>query len=288
MFKILNREYPAPTSGTRSLIIAVVFGVFIGLFLLFFEPFDINLSTYKNKTLTVLFYGIITSFVLFLFLYLFPLWFPNFFSDERWQVKHQIIYYLTILFTIATLNGIYTNYINSLEFSWTNYWWIINRTIILGGIPISFLIIVDYNRKLNLYLKEARDIGNNRLKPKHGRNENIWKISTDLKNETFKVDENNFLFAVAIGNYIDVYTTDEDVIKKTTYRITLSSFEKQLGSNYLARCHRSYLINLGKVADISGNAQGLRLRPIDCPEIVPVSRKYIPTIKKYFSQVSKT
>ncbi|MGI9550470.1 MAG: LytTR family transcriptional regulator DNA-binding domain-containing protein [Aurantibacter sp.] len=195
------------------------------------------------------------------------------------------MFYLTILFVIATLNGVYTNYINSLRFSWANYWWIINRTFILGGIPIAFITMIDFNRKLKSNLKEAKYIVDNKKKPKEGSKRKVWQIVTDLKSETIEVDENNFMYAIAIGNYIDVFIIDGLLVKKTTYRITLASFERQLDSDHLKRCHRSYLINLRKVGNISGNAQGLRLKLLNQPDIVPVSRKYIPIIKRYFLQV---
>lgn len=286
MLKILNRKYPAPSAGVRSLITSILFGLFIALFLMFFEPFDINLTSYENKTWVLLFFGLITTIVLLVFLHIMPLLFVKVFSDKHWKVWHQIIFYLTILLVIATFNGIYTNYINSLRFSWSNYWWIICRTFVLGGIPISFLVLLDYKRKINYNISQAQDV----LKYKKEFNQishaTIWKISTDLKNEIISFDENDFYHAIAVGNYTDVFTLDNGKIKKTTFRITLSSFEKQIHSSYLKRCHRSYLVNLKKVEHISGNAQGLKLRLSNGQDIVPVSRKYIPSIRQSLLQSS--
>ena len=80
-----------------------------------------------------------------------------------------------------------------------------------------------------------------------------------------------------------MYSLDENTLKKVTYRITLSTFEIQLKeASSLVRCHRSYMVNLKKVKNISGNAQGLRLELINQSEIIPVSRKYIPIVKQFF------
>jgi hypothetical protein len=73
MLKVIDQKYPAPSPVLRSLMVALLFGLFIGLFLVFFEPFDINLSTHKNKTFELLFYGFITTVVLVVFLYLLPI-----------------------------------------------------------------------------------------------------------------------------------------------------------------------------------------------------------------------
>ena len=76
---------------------------------------------------------------------------------------------------------------------------------------------------------------------------------------------------------------DENTLKKVTYRVTLSSLEIQLKeASSLIRCHRSYLVNLNKVKNISGNAQGLKLELINQSEIIPVSRNYIPIVKQFF------
>ena len=53
----------------------------------------------------------------------------------------------------------------------------------------------------------------------------------------------------------------EGTLKRIPYRVTLSSFEAQLAkSSSLTRCHRSYLVNLKKVENISGNTQGLKVK----------------------------
>jgi len=89
---------------------------------------------------------------------------------------------------------------------------------------------------------------------------------------------------VAVGNYTDLYFFHGGKLTGTTYRISLTSFEKQLDASNLQRCHRSYLVNLNKVTNVSGNAQGLRLTLTDGAIEIPVSRKYIPDIKKSLSR----
>jgi hypothetical protein len=209
---------------------------------------------------------------------------PRLFSDEHWKVKHQIVFYLTILLVIATLNGIYTNYINALSFSWSNYWWIISRTFVLGGIPVAFLTRIDYQRKAKSNTKQASDILTAKKAFTAHSSEIIHQISTDLKEETIRFEEDAFMYAMAVGNYIDMWILVENIPQKITYRLTLSSFEAQLRSLSLKRCHRSYLVNLKKIENISGNAQGLKLELKNHSEVVPVSRKYIPLVRQFFQK----
>lgn len=276
----LNYEYPAPNPTTRNLVVSLLFGAFITLFLIFFEPFEINIASGKNSVGSLLFFGMISTVVLLLFLYLLPLLLPKLFDDQHWKVKHQIVFCTAIMLAIATLNGLFTNYINSLSFSWSNYWWIINRTFVLGCIPFSFLILIDYQRRYSIHKKTADSIKEARYNHNLIVEAGVFSIVTDLKNESFAFEDEHFTHAIAVGNYTDLYFLKQGSSTKTTYRISLSSFEKQINNHNLCRCHRSYLVNLHQVTSVSGNSQGLRLTLSDDISEIPVSRKYIPHIKK--------
>ena len=238
MLRILVQEYPAPRPVLKSLIIAVLSGLFIALFLLYFEPFNFHLNTNENKVFQLSFFGCITTFVLLLFLYAFPLLLPNLFSDKNWKVGHHIIFNFLLILAIATINNIYSNYMNSIPFIWDNYWLIVSRTSVLGILPIAFITVIDYHVKVKSNIELAANIKKDFLKDSK---EAIHQISTDLKNETFSFNENDFNYAKADANYTDIYSLDEIKLKKVTHRVTLSSFETQLKeSSILIRCHRSY------------------------------------------------
>ena len=287
MLRILSKEYPAPRPVLKSLIIAVLSGLFIALFLLYFQPFNLHLNTDGNKVFHMSFFGCITTFVLLVFLYVFPLLLPNLFSDENWKLGYQMILNMLIIISIATFNSIYSNYMNSIPFDWDSYWLILSRTFVLGILPIAFITFVDYYQKVKYNLDLATNILKNKKEILKDSKEITHQISTDLKNETFSFSENDFNYAIADTNYTDIYILDENTLKKVTYRVTLSSFETQLKeSSSLKRCHRSHLVNLKKVKDISGNAQGLKLELINQSEMVPVSRKYIPIVKQFFQKNS--
>jgi len=283
MLRILIQKYPAPKPVLKSLIIAVLTGVFIALFLLYFEPFNFHLNTDGNKVFHMFFFGCITTFILLFFLYVFPLLLPNLFSDKNWKVGHQMVFYLLLLLVIAIFISIYSNYINSIPFGWDSYWLIVSRTFVVGILPIVFITFFDYYLKVKSNLNLAKNILKNKKELLKDSKEATHQISTDLKNETFSFSEHDFNYAIADGNYTDISSLDENTLKKVTYRVTLSSLETQLKeASTIVRCHRSYMVNLKKVKNISGNAQGLRLELINQSEIIPVSRKYIPIVKQFF------
>ena len=287
MLRILAQEYPAPRPVLKNLIIAVLSGLFIALFLIYFEPFNLHLDTNENKVFQLSFFGCITTICLVFFLYVSPLLLPNLFSDKNWKVGYQIIFVLLIILVITNFNSIYSIYRNSIPFSWDIYLLMLSRTCVLGIFPTAFITIVDYNQKLKSNLNLVSNILKNKKEFLKDSRHVTHQISTDLKNETFSFIENDFIYAIADGNYTDICFLDENKLKKETHRVTLSSFEIQLKEvSSLVRCHRSYMVNLNKLKNVSGNAQGLKIELINHSEIIPVSRKYIPIVKEFFQKNS--
>ncbi|MEM9933517.1 MAG: LytTR family DNA-binding domain-containing protein [Bacteroidota bacterium] len=274
------QSYPLPDSGIQGVIYSISFGLFIAGFLWFFKPFDLNILAYTHTE--VLFFGIITSAVFLLFQVVLPNLLPTIFSENKWRVWHQLCFYAMALFIIATLNGLYINYLNELDFSWQNYIWIIIRTMVLGIFPIGFYVLFSHNQKLKRNTTTAQQLETWIEEDKGSVTDRAHHIHTQLKEEAFVLQENTFLYANASGNYLYVYTTEG---KRSIHRITLQSFQQQLSSAYLIRCHRSYLVNLQQVDSISGNAQGLSLHLRYLNVAIPVSRKYISTIRAHYQRL---
>jgi len=75
------------------------------------------------------------------------------------------------------------------------------------------------------------------------------------------------------GNYITVFYFHKGKLISSLLRKTMKNAEDDLAPfPGLYKCHRSWLVNLGKVSRVSGNSQGLRLH-IDGMEVeIPVAR----------------
>ncbi|MEM1327423.1 MAG: LytTR family DNA-binding domain-containing protein [Bacteroidota bacterium] len=274
---IFRQHYPAPRGGRREVWIAVLFGVFVGCFLVFFRPFNLNNQPDINTPIAVAAYGLISAMVLLFFLVALPLLLSTLFQDRHWTVTHQILFYGLILFSIATANGFYINQLHDYPFRWSNYGWIITRTFALGGIPIIFIVLFDYNRKLKQHLHIAQQLSTQSATTSP--DTSIIKLKSDQSTTAISLDLSTLLFIKADGNYVRIYQD------KTTdlYRISLSEIEQQITTAPLLRCHRSYIVNLNQVTQVSGNAQGLKLQLKDEDCIIPVSRKYVDIVRTRLS-----
>ncbi len=270
---ILNSKYPIPESGWRGFMVSGLIGLFVFAFLFFFKPFDFNILDYSK--LEILGFGGITASVFTFFYCVLPLFNPHIYPEKQWSVPYEILLFVIILFCISTCNGLYINYLNNLDFSWGNYYWIIKKTYGLGLIPITIYVLADYSFKNNK-TKHTADGLNKRTRRRDAlKTSKRVTISSNLKDTSFVLDESQFLFAKSEGNYIEINTLNEPV---KVYRLNLKELDHQIQSNYLLRCHRSYLVNLVRVERITGNAQGLKLY-FPGGLKVPVSRKYINQVR---------
>ena len=225
----------------------------------------------------MLFFGVIT-FVAFAVAHnLAPLLVPRLFDARRWTIVSQIIFYLITLLLIATLNGLYINHVDDLPFNWSNYWFIITRTVALGIIPITIFVLAVFNVRYRRMVKAADHLGRDIAALPTESSSEILELSTALKDETLILDSAVFLFAKANGNYVEMHNLHR---KPELYRIKITDIEQRLSdTGHIARCHRSYIANLDKVVAVTGNAQGMKLQLVDTPDPIPVSRKYLVEVQ---------
>ena len=90
---------------------------------------------------------------------------------------------------------------------------------------------------------------------------------------TFSIDK--LIFVEALGNYINIsYSIQEN--RKITIRETISSIEEEIGvSKLIYKPHRSYLVNLQNIQNVTGDSQGLKIHLKNSDKIIPVSRNKI-------------
>jgi len=99
------------------------------------------------------------------------------------------------------------------------------------------------------------------------------------------VELDKLLFMEAMQNYVLVYYVGESGIEKEILRSTLSQLDKELPDEHFYRSHRSFIVNLGQISKVDGNAQGLTLNLKAAPDLqVPVSRNKIKELKNRLSQ----
>jgi hypothetical protein len=276
-FKLLNQPYPFTTSQRKKVIQAFLFGLFVFLFLLIFQPF--GLLNYQNdyKVLQILGYGAVTTLSMLASNFSFSLFFPKWYDLRSWTVGKNILYILWMFFLIGMNNWIYSIMLGFWGFSIRAFLIFQAVTLLIGIFPVTISTLIIYHNRLKAALKEAQALNQN-IHPHHPAiNKPVILIPSQNKSENLNVDLEHLLYVKAVENYVELCLDNKKVILRNTLKsveMTLADFPQ------FKRCHRSFLVNLHKVKSFSGNAQGLSLKfEAANVEEIPVSRAYVPEIK---------
>jgi len=281
-WKILQEPYPFDNSIKKVVLSSLFFGLFIFLFLFFFQPFGLTNYQSEHKTIQLLGYGLVTSFCLFSANFFFRICFPVWFHASTWTVLKNILFTLFVFFLIGTGNLLFSVSQGFLPLSIDGFLFYQSVTLLVGVFPVVLSTFLVYNRRLNRMVKEAQGL-NNSLSEDTTHDNSVIQIPSLNKSEKINIELDCFLAAKAVENYVELYSFQEGKLEKKIVRNTLKNIEDVFyNSSSVQRCHRSYLVNLLQVDNFLGNAQGLRLNFNPTIElIIPVSRAYVGRIKNF-------
>jgi len=212
--------------------------------------------------------------------------FPKFFDEKNYTVGKEIFLSAVLILIIGLGNAVFHNYLQGNN-TVTGIIPMIFNTFLIGIFPLTFLTLADYSRKLKQNLRISEEISLPKVAPTSNLSppqiSKLINLSSEGEHKTIQTDD--LLFIEAVGNYANVVELNENSVSRNLFRTTLKSLEEENAIAGIMRCHRSYIVNLNKVNEVKGNAQGLKLHLQDCAEIVPVSRKYIQPVKAYFENL---
>lgn len=286
MLKVLNKPYPRDWNISLLHIIkinAVIF-LFVTLFLYLFKPSAIIGVPVDFNLIESATYGIISFVVTLAIFILIPKIRPSFCIEENWNVKKEFILNFTIIFSIAFFIILYGLFVLNVELKFWILLRVIFLTILIGVFPIFGIILYNQNRLLRKYLASSNEI-NKSISSKEEKPQQVnslISINGEGKNETLKLNPNEILFIQSQSNYCQITYIENQEIQKTLLRISLSKLLDILKTNNskIEKVHRSYLVNLAKVKNVTGNAQGYKLHFENSNTLVPVSRNLSKAVKE--------
>ncbi len=269
----LRQPYPFYYSGKFLWIISGLLFVMSLFFNYLFEPFEVYVPEHKMDFFWISFIHAIIP-VLILLLLSFFLKLHN--TEEKWIIKREIGFVLLFIIIIGFTQFLIRDiiYDNPNNWSFRYLYEEIRNTFLVGILFTSILVPLNFNRLNSKNIKNARllnashdllePIGNSKI-----------SIKTNLKNEKLQFDINNLLFARADGNYVEIFLKEEK-INKILKRITIKELESALKPySNIIKTHRSYLVNMYHIKNVTGNAQGYKLQLSNFDETIPVSRNMI-------------
>jgi hypothetical protein len=273
LFQFLTAPYPFHRNFASGLAFAIGAGAFVALFLIVFQPFGTREFQHENKTLFLAGYGLVIAAFIWLGSNLPPRAFPRFFDEERWTVGKHILFSTLVFLLVFAACYVYKDVALGLPVSWRGFFGFLPFAFSIAIFPIAGLVMGSYVLRLKHHSKVA-DAANSHL---HSPVEKSALRTLSLPDENGKsaleLAPNQLLYLHAADNYVEVFHLENgQAPRRSILRNTLTNLESSLAEAGLVRCHRSYLVNLGRVERVSGNAQGYRLHFAWLEASVPVAR----------------
>ena len=249
----------------------VLEGVFIAVFLIVFQPFGTDNWHASNKTLVLWCFGFITTAAGFIVRVVLPYFFKHIFVEQNWTIGREVvsIFFLLLLITIG--NAFLSGITFGIRLQANDFFLMLLYVILLGFFPISIGILINYIYKLKKYSQPVV-VQQNPISAVTALNK--IKLIAENEKDTLEINSEDLCFIESSDNYSTIHFLKNNTLQKELLRSSLSRLETQIESPKIVRCHRSYIVNMDKVARVSGNAQGYKfhLNPVELT--VPVARKY--------------
>lgn len=281
MLSLLRQPYPIEESARAAWIRALLIGVFVGLFLLVFQPFGIAGWQTDHKALKILGFGVVSFVVTAVHFLMWPRLFPAVFSDRVWTVGKAILLIIANILLIAIANRLYLVWLTGDEpgvASWLN---MLIVTFLIGVFPSAGAVGVGYVVRLRRYVRQAAEL------PVHApalpASEPVsvaphpteeLTLLADNEKDNLTLPPNDLLYIESSDNYCTVVYLKNGQPAKPLLRSSLSRLEGQIDRPDIVRCHRSFVVNLDRVEKVTGNAQGYKLHLLGGQFQIPVARKY--------------
>ena len=277
MLNFLNKPYPFNDDLRHNA--KIIFFISLGVlaFLLLFQPIEID--TFSTKEIFQLIIGLAgsTFLVLSVNLIVLPSIFPKIFYSNIWNIKREIIWNIWILLTISGSDLLlYSQLFDMFDIQFSD----IGKLVLLGFLPVAVLIIINQDRLLRSHLKSAQQL-NKKLIINKQHKEKLIHFESDYKKDKLSISPNALIAIKSADNYVEIYYRSENIVKKQMIRYSLKKATETVNEfEFILRCHRTFIVNVNHIKEITGNSQGYKLyfENLDFP--VFVSQKYIASFKE--------
>lgn len=275
----LNEPFPLYLNDDRkNTVLILAISLFVVAFLHVYRPYFQHHTalTLPQKFL----FGGVTFVILFFNIVILPKVFPKAFDPLAWTIgKHAWLTLLHLVIIGLVSAAIDELYICPEKNIWENIKGANIQVALTGIIPVTIIFLFLKTNMLQQNLKGALEANGELEKIKSLKKEVPVKngVNTSLTlysdtSETLSFHLPDLLFIEADDNYSTIVWKNGQGIQKKLLRANLKSIEGQINNSFAIRCHRSYIVNVNAISNITGNTNGYKLQILDTDVFIPVSR----------------
>jgi len=277
MLQSLNKKYPFNDNlkiNVRS-IISVSLGIFI--FLLFFQPFSIQNSDFNNRLIILATFGAITLVLLSISRLVIPSIFTRAFSEERWNIKKEIIINLLFVVCNSVAFSFFARYVGKTPITFL----VVIILVIISITAAAIIVVINRIYMLKLQVEELKAAISSNETSVPPQPETEIEFESENKTEYFRLFPRQLVVIKSSGNYIEVYYLKDEKLHTKLIRNTLKKTELMLSRHSeIIRCHRSFMVNTKHILQLKRNNDGLQLTLAHYPKNIHVSRQYALNVKQ--------
>lgn len=272
IFNLLKEQF--------RLFLSISFGVF--LFILFFQPFPIDIFDTNNMLIFVAGLG----GIVFLFMVVIRV---VFFQLQAYSEKNQnaVLTYNTSLFLLFIFCSVaftfYIRYVGLIDITF----YIVFKILIICLIPPIILFLHDLFNTQKLKNKELEQRNKSLHQQIAEKEEDFFsqtiEFVSDYKSENLMLPISDIIVIRSANNYVEIIYKEGFEFRKTLIRNTLKNIEQRIRmySNFI-RCHRICIVNTYYIDNLNKSSNNYFLTLREYPEKIPVSRQYLLKIKENF------
>lgn len=289
IFHWLSHPYPFEKHWPQTFRSALWAGLFVMLFLFLFKPFGTQIregAEWIYLKYCALF-GLVTAVVTIL-VNGFCLLLPAVFDEEKWRIWKEILYNLFFISCIGFGNLLLAHWAWSVPLGIDSFWKWQLLTFAVGIFPTLIGVFLTQMKQNRHYAVEAARLSRQVQMPVAAPPYRSVTLSGDNQNENLRLDASQIAYLSAADNYVQVYFFENGSLKSRMLRATMKKMEDALAAcPEFLRCHRTFIVNLEKVRQVTGNAQGYRLLLEGVEASVPVSRNLSEEVQKRLMKVDE-
>ena len=261
---------PWTSNNSEKWSLVLFIALFVPFFLIVFQPFGVNNydTTHKISGQFVLGYlgfGLVSALAIGIFEFLIA---PAIFKKAHgiWGLTRMLME----LWFLTTCIFLFYNWMGNFhDWHWQSYLGFLRDVSLMSIIPILLVMLFLRYRNTGQQPVEASD----RQKPL------IW-LRARPGLEQMALAAADVLYIEAQDNYVAVNFLQNGAMQRKLLRIPLNQLEKQLATYGIIRCHRSFLVNIDQIKNVSGNSHQLNLHLPHSSVNIPVSRRYVERVKE--------
>lgn len=270
------RLTPFPKPSLRSFLnVMAAISLTIVFILVVFQPFGTANFDHPYKYWILVGYGVVT-FISGLVFYFCVAALVSETRLNRWSTIDEVLFLFCIILICQVSCYFYWAAMFAGHLDWSQFFSFFKIASLISLVPVSVYLLFIYQK-----YKEVKFVSSEESLIQSSEAEKVDKQLTIYgagKNEKIILAPENLYLVKSEDNYVILFLLENGKIIKRMMRNTLSDIEQQIGNSFF-RCHRSFIVNPVKIAEIEGNITNTRISLIGIDIKIPVSRSMVEKVK---------